>query len=263
VARAAASKTSGAPKVTKPRFNARLWLRVVLWSGIFAGAAYGAKEVHSFLLSDPRFEFRNLELRGAVYTSRERLQGVFAPDAHLSVFHMPLAERRRHLLAIDWVRTATIERVWPNRIVVTITERTPVAFARLPMPGSQRHWLALIDEEGILLSIPPKTRFSLPVLSGITEEQTDEDRRARVDSMQHLLADLGPQAKDISEVNAASAQDIRVIADVEGQGLELWLGDQHFRSRYVNFLNHYGEIKSHSENARIFDLRMDDRISTR
>ena len=258
--KAAASKTSGVPK---PRFNARLWLRVVLWSCTFASAAYGAKQVHSFLLSDPRFEFRNLELRGGVYTSRDRLQSVFAADARQSVFHMPLAERRRHLLAIDWVRTATIERIWPNRLVVTITERTPVAFARLPMPGSTRHWLALIDEDGILLSIPSKARFSLPVLSGITEEQTDEDRRSRVDSMQHLLADLGPQAKDISEVNAASAQDIRVIADVEGQGLELWLGDQHFRSRYLNFLNHYGEIKSHSENARIFDLRMDDRISTR
>jgi cell division protein FtsQ len=247
----------------KPKFNPRLWARVALWGCIFAGAALGAKEVHSFLLSDPRFEFKNLELRGAIYTSRARIEKVFAADAHKSVFHMPLSERRSHLLAIDWVRTATIERIWPNRIVVTIAERKPVAFARLPMPGSGKHWLALIDDEGILLEMPPKVRFRFPVLSGVTEEQSDEDRRERVESMQHLLADLGPQAKDISEVNASSGQDMRVIADVEGQGLELWLGDQHFRTRYMNFLSHYDEIKGHSENARIFDLRMDDRISTR
>jgi cell division protein FtsQ len=251
------------PAPVKPKFNASLWLRVALWSCIFAGAAYGGREVHSFLLSDPRFELANLEIRGAVYANRARVEAVFAADSRHSVFSIPLAERRRHLLAIDWVRTASIERVWPNRMVVTVTERRPVAFAKMPIAGSARHWLALIDGEGILLSIPPKVRFRLPVLSGVTEEQTDEDRRVRVEAMEHLLADLGPQAKDISEINAASAQDMRVIADVEGLGLELWLGDQHFRARYLNFLNHYGEISSHSENARVFDLRMDDRISTR
>jgi hypothetical protein len=101
------------------------------------------------------------------------------------------------------------------------------------------------------------------VLSGLTEEQTDDERRMRVEAMEHLLADLGPQAKDISEVNAASVQDMRVIADVDGQGLELWLGDQRFRSRYMNFIAHYPEVKGHIEHAHVFDLRMDDRISTR
>jgi cell division protein FtsQ len=251
------------PAPPKPRFDGRLWLRVTLWLCVFAGTAYGAKEVRSFLLSDPRFEFANLEIRGDIYANRTRVNAVFAADSRRSVFDIPLAERRRHLLAIDWVRTASIERVWPNRLIVTITERRPVAFAKLPIAGSTRNWLALIDAEGILLSIPPKVRFRLPVLSGVAEEQTDEDRRLRVQSMQRLLTELDSQAKDISEINASSAQDIRVIADVEGQGLELWLGERNFQSRYMNFLNHYDEIKGHSENARIFDLRMDDRISTR
>ena len=48
--------------------------------------------------------------------------------------------------------TAAITRVWPDRIVVTVTERKPVAFAKLPVAGTLRHWLALIDDEGILLS---------------------------------------------------------------------------------------------------------------
>jgi hypothetical protein len=28
----------------------------------------------------------------------------------------------------------------------------------------------------------------------------------------------------------------------------------------MNFMNHYPEIRAHSEQARVFDLRMDDRI---
>ena len=33
-----------------------------------------------------------------------------------SVFSVPLAERRRRLLAIDWVEDASVSRVWPDRL---------------------------------------------------------------------------------------------------------------------------------------------------
>jgi cell division protein FtsQ len=247
----------------KPKFNVRIALRVTLWCLILAGAAVGAKEVRSFLVNDARFHFEKLEIRGTVYTNRARLESLFAPDFNRSIFNITIAERRRHVLAIDWVRTASVMRVWPNRIVVTVTERKPVAFAKLPVQGTMRHWLALVDEDGILLSIPPKAHFSLPVLSGISEDQSDEERRLRVESMMHLLADLGPEAKDVSEVNAASEQDMRVIADVDGRAVELWLGDQHYRARLMNFMSHYPDIRRHDDRASVFDLRLDDRITTR
>jgi cell division protein FtsQ len=247
----------------RPKFNLRLALRLALWALVFAAAGVSAKEVQSFLVNDARFRFEKLEIRGAVYTSRARIQSLFAPDFNGSIFHITLAERRRHVLAIDWVRSASVMRVWPNRIVVTVTERKPVAFAKLPVPGTMRHWMALVDDDGILLSIPPRSHFSLPVLSGISEEQNDEERRLRVESMMHLMADLGPEAKDVSEVNAASAQDMRIIAEVDGHAVELWLGDQRYRSRYLNFLSHYPEIRRREERAGVFDLRLDDRITTR
>ncbi|MEP6714197.1 MAG: FtsQ-type POTRA domain-containing protein [Terriglobia bacterium] len=249
----------------KPSFKGRLllWGRIAVWSTAFAGVAWGGMEVHSFLLRDARFHLENLEIHGVHYTNLSRLQAVFTTDFGKSVFGVPLAERRRHVLAVDWVRTAAVTRIWPNRIIVTITERRPVAFAQLPIAGSVRHWMALTDAEGVLLTIPPRARFRLPVLSGMNEEQTDEERRLRVASMQHLLDDLGPDAKGISEINAASTEDMRVISDVSGHGVELMLGDQHFRSRYLNFLSHYEEIRKHSERASMFDLRIDDRISAR
>ena len=207
----------------------RMWLRIITWCGVFAGVAWGGEEVRAFLLRDPRFELAceaanracaNLEIHGLNYANRVRVASVFEPDFGKSVFDSPLAERRRHLLAIDWVRTASVARVWPNRLVVTITERVPVAFAKLPMANSARHWMALVDQEGVLLGLPSRARFHLPVLSGVTELQNEEQRMLRVRAMEHLLEDLGPQAKDISEVNAANTQEMRVITDVDGQGVE-------------------------------------------
>ena len=135
-----------------------------------------------------------------------------------------------------------------------------MAFAKLPIAGTARYRFELIDGDGVLLSIPPRVRFKLPVLSGVMEEQTEADRRVRVKAMQHLLDDLGPQAKDISEINAASTMDMRVITEIDRHAVELWIGDQHYRTRYLHFLNNYEEIRKHSEAASVFDLRLDDRI---
>ncbi len=245
------------------RHDWRLWVRLAVWACLFVALAWGGKEVQSYLLRDPQFDLQELQISGILYANRARIQAVFAADSGKSIFQIPLAERRRHLLAVDWVSTASVTRAWPNRILVRMTERTPVAFARVPIAGSLRHRLTLIDGEGVLLSIPQKVRFRFPVLSGVTEEQTDEERRLHVKTMQHLLSDLGPQAKDISEINSASMQDVKVIADVQGHAVELWLGDQRYRSRYLNFLSHYGEIRKRSERAAIFDLRLDDRIFAR
>jgi cell division protein FtsQ len=253
----------------KPKLTRRRAVRLLAGAVIVAGIAWGGKGVNSFLLHDPRFELEcpagapscaNLEIRGAVHASRARIQSVFAQDFGGSVFHIPLAERRRRLLAVDWVNSASVSRVWPSRIVVSVTERTPVAFAKLPVAGSTRYRFSLIDIDGVLLSIPPRARFPLPVMSGVTEEQTEADRSGRVRAMQHLLDDLGPQAKDISEINASNTPDMRLIAEIDGHAVELLIGDQHYRARYLHFLNHYEEIRRHSEQATVFDLRLDDRI---
>jgi cell division protein FtsQ len=253
----------------KPKPTWRRAARLLVWAVGLAGLALGGRSVNSFLLHDPRFELEcpaaapscaNLEIRGAVYASRARIQSVFAPDSGASIFSIPLDERRRRLLAVDWVSSASLSRVWPRRIVVTVTERTPVAFAKLAMGGGSRYRFSLIDRDGVLLTIPPRVRFRLPIVSGVTEEQTEADRGLRVQAMQHLLDDLGPQAKDISEINAASMMDMRLITEIGGHAVELWIGDQHYRARYRHFLDHYDEIRKHSEQATVFDLRLDDRI---
>ncbi len=235
-------------------------LRLLVWAGVLAGMAWGSLQVNSFLEDDPRFDLAGLEIRSAVYASRAHIQSIFEPDFRRSVFRIPLDERRRRLLAIDWVETAAVARVWPNRIVVTVKERTPVAFAKLPAGSGGRYRFLLIDGDGVLLSIPPRARFRLPVLDGVTESETEAARAVHVKAMRQLLEDLGPRAKDISEVDAADTLEMRLIAELDGHAVELLVGDRSYRTRYMNFVNHYEEIRKHSAEATVFDLRMDDRI---
>jgi cell division protein FtsQ len=202
-------------------------------------------------------------IHGAVRASRWRILRVFAPDLGRSIFSVPLDERRRRLLAIDWVENATVSRLWPNHIVVNVTERKPVAFVSVPFRNGLPSLVSLIDEYGVILERPQNTRFDFPVLSGITEDLTEEQRRERVQLMQRVLSELGAGGKDVSEVNLASLLNVRIVVQYEKRAVELILGDRNFGSRFQTFLNYYPEIHRRSGPVASVDLRLDGRITVK
>jgi cell division protein FtsQ len=246
----ASQKTSG--------FRWRLWLTLVALGVVGVSTAMAALQVRMFVSTDARFALAHdpgsLAITGLRYTSRARVLRIFAEDLDHSIFTVPLEERRRRLLAVDWVEDASVSRVWPDRLAVRIQERKPVAFVLL------RSTVMLIDSQGVLLYPPAQAQFTFPVLDGIREEQTPEQRAECVRTFLAVERDLGYLTKDISEVNAADPDNIRVVAQVENRAIELMLGDSNYAHRYQNFLAHYAEIGKRSPEMKTFDLRLDDRI---
>ena len=246
----------------------RLWLNLALACVALAIVIYTARRVRHFVTTDPRFTLASADARaaglsmdGLVHASRTRILATFTPDFGRSIFLVPIAERRRRLLAVDWVEDASIARIWPNRMVVRIKERKPVAFVNLPIPGGRGSRVMLIDAEGVLLEQPAQSHFTFPVLSGVTEEQTEAERRRRVQGMLGLLQDLGSLGKDISEVDVTAPENLMIVSRIDGRAVELLMGNRNFSKRMQNFLDHYAEIERHSRSVKVFDLRLDDRIT--
>ena len=78
-----------------------------------------------------------LEIAGAAHASRAQIEAVFADDSGRSVYLLPLSDRRETLRTVDWVKDASIARLWPNRVMVSVAERKPVAFIALAPRGSR------------------------------------------------------------------------------------------------------------------------------
>jgi cell division protein FtsQ len=256
---ARASKTTEAKK---GRSRWRTWAWGLVAGAVCVSTGMAALRVRRFALDDPQFRLTRdkadaLTLEGLRHASRTKVQRVFAGDWGHSIFSVPIEERRRRLLAIDWVEDASVLRVWPDRLTVQVHERRPVAFVFL------RSGVLLIDRQGVLLDPPSQAQFTFPVLSGVREDETDEQRRERVRVMMRVQDELGYLAKDVSEVNVADLENIRIVAQVDQRALELILGDANYARRYQNFLNNYPEIRKRSPEVRTFDLRMDDRITAK
>ena len=170
-----------------------------------------------------------------------------------------LTARRKQLLGVRWVHDASVARIWPNRVIVQISERKPAAFIRLQAESMVR-W-ALIDDEGVILDPPARASFQLPVLSGVMGVESQEKRGVRVRRMKRLMKELGPLGDNVSEVDAADLDDLKITEMAGGSAVLLMLGDHNFASRLRNFLDHYPDIHRKMPQAASFDLRLDDRIT--
>jgi cell division protein FtsQ len=249
-------------KKDKSRFNWRLMLGLTGLGVVGVSTAMAGFKVRQFVFTDPQFTLSRdhkdaITIQGLSYASRSKVQRIFATDFNRSVFAVPLAERRRRLLAVDWVEDASVSRIWPDRLVIRITERKPVAFVFF------RSGVLLIDSHGVLLDPPAQAQFAFPVLSGIREAEAEGQRLEHVRTFLRVLEELGYLAKDISEVDTYDSDNIRMVAQVEHRAVVLMMGDGNFARRYQNFLNHYPEIRKRSPAAKAFDLRLDDRITVK
>ncbi|MGE5570538.1 MAG: cell division protein FtsQ/DivIB [Rhodospirillales bacterium] len=274
-AQEAAPAARARSKAEAPKGWGRRALKWLYWAGlaflvlavvaaIYRIDQYLASDRHFILTGSPEAH-PNLSITGLQYAPHAQAAGVFVEDFGRSIYLMPLAERRRALMRIDWVRDASVSRRWPNRVDVRIYERTPVAFAMLPQSrdasGTVLYEAALVDGEGVILTPPPRARFNLPVLYGLTRQQPAQIRRERVRQVLELIGEVKSHTGQISEINAADADNLIVTYNVEGRAVRLMLGHQRYLPRLKSFLTNYAEISRRLPGARLFDLRLDDRIT--
>jgi cell division protein FtsQ len=254
-----ARETKKQPK----QFNWRLTFGLLALGVLGVSTAVASYKVRLYVTADPQFILSHdrkdaLTIEGLVYASRPKVLRIFAQDFDRSIFSVPLSNRRARLIKdIDWVEDAVVSRVWPDRLVVRIVERRPVAFVSL------RSGPKLIDAHGVLLEQPAQSQFTFPVLSGVREEDSDAVRRERVRTFLQVEEDMGYLAKEVSEIDASDPDNIRIVSQVDHRVVSLLMGDGNYARRYQNFINHYAEIRKGSPEARAFDLRLDDRIAVK
>jgi cell division septal protein FtsQ len=260
-ARPAPKKASGNSART-PRFSTPRLIATFVTVAVVLGAVLLTFHfVEQFLITDPRFALggpgdnSSLEIGGAAHISRPAIEKIFADDEGVSVYLIPLAERRDAIREVAWVREASVARVWPNRVIVRVQERTPVAFVRL---NASR--FGLIDAQGVILPAAID-RFKLPVLAGVRSTDPLVKRREGVQRMLHLTADLGDATANISEIDVSDGDNLKVSQPYDGRFLTLLLGDRNFKARYGNFLSHYSQIQQRLPGAAVLDLRLEDRIT--
>jgi len=237
---------------------------VVVCGGLTAWA-------YSYGMTSWRFRIQSsdsVEITGVRNASRAHVMEVAGADIGRNIFFVPLDERKKQLEQIPWVEEASVMRLLPNRIAVTIRERTPVAFAQI---GSR---ISLIDANGVVMGMPAdrKTKYSFPVIRGITETEPLSSRAAAMKIYNRLVSELGATdgesaaanspnyVKQLSEVDLSDPENVKVTANDPGGTMVVHLGKEDFLPRYKLYVAHIAEWRQQFQNVQSVDLRYEGQV---
>lgn len=242
----------------------RIFLAFGAVTAIAAGVTLYLSIAH-FLQRDPRFRIAgtgNIEAAGLAQVSRAELLPVFGEDIGKNIFFIHLSERRKQVEQIPWVQRATVMRLLPDQIHVSIVERTPIAFVR------QGQRIGLVDADGVLLNMPAarmtQHHYSFPVVTGIDARDPQPSRRARMALYQQLIKDLDSSgqrlSEQISEIDLTDPEDARVLMPEQGADILAHFGDQQFLTRYQRYKAHIGEWRQQYPRLAAVDLRYEQQV---
>ncbi len=262
------------------RATVRRALRITGWTlGVVAvvfGAAAVLLEGGEFLSKDRRFllpeagtraQDAGLTVSGLKNASEAAVRRVFENDRGRSVADVDLEKRRMELRRVDWVREASVRRIWPNQLHVDVEERVPVAFIQVTsaLSGDRAapvvHRPRLVDADGIILPARGRLPERLPLLSGVRERDDVERRRARVQLMLRVLDELKDARDKISEVDVTDLENLRILYQAGDQQLVLVMGNERFRERLNIFLSHYEGIRDRLGARTVLDVSLEGQIT--
>lgn len=227
------------PRTTRGRMAGAAAL--VLSLALLAGAGY---EGQHYLLHDDRFEVAGssaIQIEGISHLTRAQLLSVFGEDVDRNIFTVGLAQRRAELERLPWVEHATVMRLLPDRLRISIVERTPVAFVR---QGSK---IGLVDRTGVLLDMDDddnapratESHYSFPVVTGVSEDDPFSVRAARMKIYLKFTRDLDASKESIStrlsEVDLSNPEDVKALIPDHGTEILVHFGDTDYLERYRKF----------------------------
>jgi cell division protein FtsQ len=266
-------RRSPIPKKAANTLMTAMWVAaaVLVAAGLWAWAySYG---IHSW-----RFRIESsdsVEIAGVQNASRAQVMEVAGQDIGRNIFFVPLDERQKQLEQIPWVEHASVMRLLPNRISVTIDERVPVAFAQI---GPR---ISLIDAGGVVMGLPAnrQIKYSFPVIRGIAETEPLSSRAAAMKIYNRLISELSADdnagtngavsastsvstnyVKQLSEVDLSDPEDVKVTANDAGGTMVVHLGAQDFLPRYKLYVTHIAEWRQQYQNVQSVDLRYEGQV---
>lgn len=204
----------------------------------------------------------NIETTGLTEISRAQMLPVFGEDVGRNIFFVPLDLRRRQLEQIPWVKRATVMRLLPDQIRVSIIERQPVAFTRI---GNH---VGLVDADGVLLSMSAASmarhHYSFPVITGIDPRDPSDARRTRMAVYMRMMSDLDSTgqhySQQISEIDLTDPEDARILMPEQGTDILAHFGEDHFLERYQRYKAHIVEWRQQYPHLASVDLRYDQQV---
>jgi cell division protein FtsQ len=246
-----------------PRKAASRLKIALICASVVVGAGLIWFGLHQYATQSWRFRIDssdNIAITGASKVSRAQIMEVMAGDIDRNIFFVPLEVRKKQLEEIPWVQSASVMRLLPDRLKISITERIPVAFVEL------NSHIELIDAQGVIMEqlASPSTGYSFPVIVGMSDAEPLSTRAARMKMYVRLMKELDASgahySRDLSDVDLSDPDDVKAtVTDAHGAVL-VHLGSSNFLEKFQTYVTHVQEWRAQFQRLQSVDLRYEHQV---
>ncbi len=181
---------------------------------------------YSYLLSMPYFEIKEVSVRGLKELTEKDILSLAAISPQQNLLAVNTEDLVKRVSANPWVKNIYAGRELPNRLVLEVRERNPVAMVR------QASDFYLMDNEGFIFKKLGKgDEVDLPILTGIDGKEKGKSKLLL--STLNLLKAMSASGRynylgAISEVNVDDVFGLSLLTDA---GLYLKLGKDNYENK--------------------------------
>lgn len=233
---------------------------VVRWTlpalALTAAAAWAGRAIlHSQFLA-----VRHVVVYGNARLSTGQVEGLVEGIRGENILRVDFDRYRHQVMDSPWVADVRLSRVLPSTIEVRVSERVPMAIARLG------HQLFLVDDAGVIIDEYGASYrdLDLPIVDGLLGAAAADGPMAdpaRVRLADALLTSLDARrdlGRRVSQVDVSDAHDARVMFDSDPAWL--YLGDEQFADRLHTYLELAPMLRDRFRDIDYVDLRFDPRV---
>ena len=240
----------------------RVWLAARLAS-VAGLAGFILWRAATFIVAAPMLQVGHIVVHGLTRMSDGEALALVDGVRGQNILTVKLDPWRETLLSSPWVEDATIRRVLPSTLEITVRERAPVGIGRLGKG------LYLVDAHGVLIDVygPNYADLDLPIIDGLDISPRDATPRvdaARAAFAARVIAALGAQpnlAARVSQIDVADVHDAVVLVD--GDTALLRLGESNFVERLQQYLDLAPGLHERVAGIDSVDLRFNERLYVR
>jgi len=224
---------------------------------------YGGYRGATLIAAASSLQIGHMVVRGQARLSTGEVLALVEGLRGQNILAADLEAWQEKLLSSPWVESATIRRVLPSTVEISVQERRPMGIGRLNAS------LYLIDPRGVIIDEygPVYADIDLPIIDGIGAAPHQGGSIvdiARAEFATRVVAAISTRpelAKRVSQIDVSDLHDAVVILD--GDPALLRLGDTDFVARLQQYIDLAPALHERMAGIDYVDLRFDERLYVR
>ena len=246
------------------RLRTRVMLKRALIIVLCVNVVLGLLLIVSLFLRAPYFSLQSLDLIGNHRLTRAEVIESAGIEGGMNLLTVDLRSISTNLKKHPWIRSASVYRRFPGRLVIEIQEKIPTAILAVGK-------LYYVDERGeIFTRVRPGNRVSYPLLTGISSSQLESSPSEAQMMIKEGLSLLDIIDRQISDITPSMIAEVRIdlsegltLQTNTGRTVILGKGNYQLKLERYSKLKRFLTSRGQWANAGIIDLDFEDRAVVR